>query len=746
MLAAFSRRLFKEKTMTVKSGATIFERAGEEISLSQAMLFVLDNVRLVIYGLVLGLIGAFIIILMLRPVYHVESTIRVKPEKTSEASFRLSEQTSASDPSIASAEIQVIRSLAIVKEAVSQVNADILISPKRIPILGAIYTAFSPDNPKQRLANLSLVIPSYGWGGEHLEVKQLELPEALANRDVHLVAKKDGEYAAHTADGQLIGNGRVGELLSTGEYKLLVTELLAHQGMEFIVTKEDLTATALRHQKKLVLDEVGIDTGIIAISLDSDNPDSARRFIDKLIDIYVERNAERAGLEAGIYLDFIKSQLPDIEQKVNASELALNHYRQVIQSVDITLEVPAILNRLVELDSQLSKLKLKQAELAMRFTSEHPAFQMVKGQVEAVMAERDRTAEKLSTLPDTQQELVRLTRDLKVNNELYVTMLNRVQELEVSHKSAIGNVAVVDKAYYDAKKPTSPNKSLTLLISALVGALCGIVYAIVRKSLNPGVSRCEEFEQLGIDVYAAIPITGDLVSAPGKSKRHANQTTLAAQHPANPAIEAIRTLRASLHFAMAASNAKVVMVTGPTMGVGKSFVSSNLATVCAQAGKRVLLIDADMRRGSLHEQFGVEAGPGLADRLGRKIETDAILKTSSAGVYLLTRGTPPDFPSELLMSELFEKLISSEKDKFDLIIIDTPPLLAVADASIIGRISDMNLLVSRFEYTSVAEIKECQSRLRQSGLKLSGAVINAVEQRHSVGYGKAYQAYSYGTA
>lgn len=730
--------------MTVASGATTFEKVQEEISIHQALGFVLDNAKLALSGFALGLIGAVLYLSLVDPVYNVQSTIQVKPEKPSEASFIVSDHTSAGNPSMANVEIQIIRSLSLVQEAVNQVNADVTISPKRIPVLGDLVAAISGDSAQGHVNKSFMGSSSFGWGRERLKVETFEIPKVLSADIITLVAGEGGAYTVLNADGQKIDDGKVGRLLDSKGYKLLVTELVANPEMQFSIAKENAATTALRYQRELLFEEAGVDSGIVSISIRSDKPNEAAIFIDKLIGLYVEKNAERAGREATIYLEFIKSQLPEIENKVNAAELLLNNYRQVIKSVDISLEVPAILNRLVELDSQISKLKLKQAELATRFTSEHPAYQMVKGQVEAVEAERSKTAEKLSKLPDNQQELVRLTRDVKVNNELYVTMLNRVQELEVSHKSAIGNIAILDQAYYDVERPVSPNKTLIIAVSTLLGVFLAFVYALVKKLFNPGVSRFEEFEQLGLEVYAAVPFTEKLNFKSGKKVNTAAGKTLAALQPANPAMEAIRTLRAGLHFALDDPKVKVIMVTGPTMDVGKSFVSSNLATVFAQAGKRVLLIDADMRKGMLHQQFGVEAGPGLADTLDNKVDAETILKTSSAGVYLLTRGALPSLPSELLMNGSFERLINLIKSRFDLIIIDTPPVLPVADAAIIGRYADINILVTRFETTSIAEIKECQSRFRHSGLRFDGAVINAVEKRHVAGYGKAYQAYSYG--
>ena len=209
-------------------------------------------------------------------------------------------------------------------------------------------------------------------------------------------------------------------------------------------------------------------------------------------------------------------------------------------------------------------------------------------------------------------------------------------------------------------------------------------------------------------------------------------------------MEAIRGLRTSLHFAMMESANNILMISGATPDSGKTFVSSTLAAVVAQAGQKVLYIDADMRRGYAHDLFKLDNTCGLSEMLSGKAEyTQGVQTFDKGGFDTIVRGQIPPNPAELLMHTRFQHLLDWANERYDLVIIDTPPILAVTDAAVVGRRAGTTLLVARFGMNSVKEMLVCVQRLEQSGVNTKGVILNGVVKRASNAYGYGYHHYGY---
>ena len=343
-------------------------------------------------------------------------------------------------------------------------------------------------------------------------------------------------------------------------------------------------------------------------------------------------------------------------------------------------------------------------------------------------------------LPKTQQEILRLSRDVEVATTIYTQLLNKVQELKVAKAGTVGNVRIIDTAL-TAEKPIKPKKSMIVLLSLVLGLFLGVAVAFVRRAMNKGVEDPDVIEKnIGIPVYANIPLSIkqallDKDVAAGKAKH----TILCEHDSKDQAIEGLRSLRTNLHFALLEAKNNIVMITGPAPGVGKSFVSTNFAHVVAQANQKVLLIDADMRKGHIHKEYDMTRGPGLSELIiGEVDKATAVRNSGFENVDILTTGDLPPNPSELLMHENFEKYLNEFSKDYDLILIDTPPLLAVTDAAVSGRLCGTTFVLLRYGVHSMAEIQAVTKRLRQNSIEPRGFVFNALQPRK--GYGK----YGYG--
>jgi tyrosine-protein kinase Etk/Wzc len=298
-------------------------------------------------------------------------------------------------------------------------------------------------------------------------------------------------------------------------------------------------------------------------------------------------------------------------------------------------------------------------------------------QKQQLEARRDDLLKRVGGLPETQQELLRLSRDVKVSTEIYTAMLNKSQELDVVRAGTVGNVRIIDSAVVDTSQPVKPKKALIVVLATLLGGMLGVAIALLRHALNRGIENPELIEQLGLPVYAAVPFSKEqqtLERATGKKTHVQGAQLLAASNPADLSIEALRSLRTSLHFAMMEAKNNILMISGPSPAVGKSFISANLAAIVAQTGQRVVLIDADMRKGYVHKLLNILPEPGLSDLLvNTHTLPDVIHKTDVDNLHFVARGQIPPNPSELLMHANFTKLLETLSSKYDLVIVDTPP-------------------------------------------------------------------------
>ena len=465
------------------------------------------------------------------------------------------------------------------------------------------------------------------------------------------------------------------------------------------------------------------------------------------------QNVERRSAEAENSLEFLGEQLPKIKEKLTEFEEKLNAYRLESESVDLSLETQSVLQQSVDIEAKINELKAKEGELATRFTKEHPAYQSLLRQKASLTEEKRSLDKQIKSLPETQQEILRLMRDVEVTQQIYIGLLNKTQELRILKAGTVGSVRIIDKALVQPG-PIKPKKAVIALIAGFLGAIGSAGIVLMLALLKKGIESPEKLEEQGVSVYATIPLSEKQVKAnrvtdmkQRRSRRLKEGATpiplLAQDDPTDLAIEALRSLRTSLHFAMMDADNKILMITGPSPTVGKSFVSANLGAVLAQTGQRVLLIDADMRKGHLHRYFQSDNKVGLSAYLAGQSSKDDIIQSSViANLDFIARGKAPPNPSELLMHERFKSLMGSLSDEYDLILVDTPPILAVTDAAIVGQLAGSSLLVTRFGLNSVKEVDAALTRFAQNKVEIKGAILNCMERRATNEYG--YYAYEYG--
>lgn len=706
-------------------------------------------------GMIASIVGVFTVLglvyaVLAQPIYQANAMIQIEPKKVG---LDATPQVSSKPTSVSEAvtEIELIKSRTVLGKVVSDLKLDVVARPRYFPVFGQwLARQFKPTNDKPVAAPL-FGLGAFAWGGEKLDVYSLDVPDSLLGKRLVLTAGTDGTYTLVDSTGAQLLQGKVGEMSSGNGVSIQVEALQARPGTEFRLARNRELTTALDYQDRLKVSEAGKDSGIIYLAIQDADPDQAKRVLNEVSRRYVRQNVERSSAEAAQRLEFLRSQLPLVRKELEKAEDALHAFQMRTRSVDVSLETKAVLDQSVAYDTQLSELRLKRTDLDRLYTRQHPASIALSNQIGQVEGLKASLQNKIKALPETQQELLRLTRDMQVSSQTYTLVLNKSQEQDIIRAGNIGNVRIIDNADVNVEEPVKPMRALIVAIAMLLGALLAIAIVFLRQAFYRGVENPDVIENLGMPVYASLPMSRlqerlkkGRKSAPGESK------LLSVAAPTELAIEALRSLRTSLHFAMLESRNNILMITSPTPGVGKSFVCANLAVIIAQTGKKVLLIDADMRKGYLHKSFGLSPAPahGLSDALANRVSTQEVINATSVdNLDLIACGFAAPNPSELLMHDNFNKLLRELTPHYDLVIIDTPPIMAVTDASLVGRQAGTTLLVARFGQSSVKEIETSKRRLAQNGVLIKGAIFNATIRKASTAdYDCAAYGYDYSPA
>lgn len=701
--------------------------------------------------LIAAVTGAFMVTgaayaVLATPVYQANALLQVEAKKNDLLGFSdIGGMLGKESPS--ATEIELIQSRYVIGKTVDNLKLDIVVQPMYFPVVGEFLARrFQKANPGA-IAEPLLGLDSFAWGGESLKIFKLDLPDGQLGKKLTLTVGENAHYTLVDEDDQVLAAGEARQPFEQNGVAFQIEELRAKPGTRFRVIRNARLTSILDYQENLDVVERGKESGMIGLALESTEPDQAIKILNQIAAIYVRQNVERTSAEAAQSLAFLKEQLPEVKKDLEKAGKALNEYQTRSKSVDITLETKAILDQIVGLDTSISELKLQQAEMDRKFTRQHPAYRALLTQIGELTSKQQSLASRVESLPSTQQELLSLTRDVEVGTAIYTQLLNKSQELDVMRAGTVGNVRLIDTADVNFFKPIKPKKILIVLIATLLGGFLAVTLVLLRKALNRGLESPEAIEQLGLPVYASIPystlqkVEEDKISR-GRGRADAGSSLLAISHPTDLAVEALRSLRTSLHFAMLEAPNNRIMISGPSPEVGKTFVSVNLAAVIAQTGQRVLLIDVDMRRGYLHKVLGVPAKDGLSDILSNQCTLEsAIHKTGIENLDIISRGQIPPNPSELLMHRNLTELLAQVSERYDLVILDTPPLLAVTDAAIVGRQSGTNLIVTRYGLNPAKEIEHTMRRFAQNGIVLRGAIFNGVEKKASAKYG--YGNYGY---
>ncbi|MFS8977852.1 polysaccharide biosynthesis tyrosine autokinase [Cupriavidus necator] len=678
---------------------------------------------LAVAGMVIcvGMVYAF----LAKPVYRTDIMVQVEETNGNAGAGRLAASISPvfEVKPAATAEIELLRSRMVVGKAVDNLRLDIEAAARYFPLIGRAIAGFNPDLSTPGLFGWG----GFAWGKESVSVPRLEVPRQMEGGRIYLTALGGNQYRVSFDSDDTKATGTVGLPLTIatgrGTVNLLVSQLDGRAGCKFVLRRLPRATAISRLQEQLMISERGKQSGVIGVSLEGNSPTMTAAILNEIAREYVDQNVRRKAAEAEKSLTFLEQQLPQLRQQVEAAETRYNAMRGQRGTIDLSEESRLILAQSVQIQTRLQELHEKRQELAARFTNNHPTLEIIDGQIAGLNAQLNGVSGRIRKLPDVEQNVVRLMRDVKVSTEMLQSLLSDVQQLKLMQASKVGTARLVDPAVVPVN-PESPNRRLIACLSVALGLLAGLLVTIVRHALDGGVVDADEVErQTGMTVYSTIPFSAQQAQLQPAGKD--NSGLLARLLPDDPAMESLRTFRTALQFALAGSHNRVVVISGPAPGVGKSFICANLAAIAA-SGRRVVLIDADLRRGGLHHRFDLQRSPGLTDVLMGTPLDQALRHQVVTGLDFIATGREAPHAADILQSPGMDALLDALSSRYDLVLIDTPPVLAAADAGIFASKAGAVFLVARAETTTVSELKASQRAIRQAGAEVKGVLFNGL--------------------
>lgn len=678
---------------------------------------------IVLTGLVIGLVYAMVA----KPVYRADILVQVEePNPTSGATKMAASVSPVFDVKpAAAAEIELLRSRMVVGKAVDSLQLNLMASPRYFPVIGSAVAGFNRELSKPGLFGMG----GFAWGSESITVARLEVPQAMDGRKILITALGDHKYRLSFASDDARGEGVLGAPLTvataSGSVTIQIDQLEGRPGAEFNVVHLPRAAAIADLQDRLQITEKGKQSGVIGVALEGGSPAMTAAILNEIGTEYVDQNVRRKAAEAEKSLAFLETQLPELKQQVETAETRYNAMRNQRGTIDLSEESKLILSQSVAIQTKLQELRQKRTELIARFTGNHPTIEILDNQIGNLQAQLNGVTGRIQKLPDVEQNVLRLMRDVKVSTEMYQSLLNDVQQLKLVRASKVGTARLVDAADVPLK-PVRPNRLLIGVGSLALGIVAGLAAVVLRRVLDGGVTDADEIEQhTGMTVYATIPFS--VQQARLHSDGKSGGDLLAQRIPDDPAIESLRSFRTALQFALANTDSNVVMITGPAPDVGKSFICANFAAVAASAGRRVVLIDADLRRGSLNHRFGTKRTPGLTEYLTGAPLDQVLQRDVVPGVDFIATGSEPPLAADLLQNPAMDSLLEVLKRRYDMVLLDTPPVLAASDAAILAGKSGAVFMVARADRSTTGELKAAQRAIHQAGNQIKGVLFNGLQ-------------------
>ncbi|HCW5147732.1 TPA: polysaccharide biosynthesis tyrosine autokinase [Acinetobacter baumannii] len=712
----------------------------DTIDLKELFFSLIAQWKLIALCIILSLVCALLYLRVTPDTYSVGALVQVEDSKGASAALLgdLSDMIEQKSP--AQAEIEILKSRLVLGSVIKELHLDIHVSSTENTLT---HRLLSDTEYKTEYTKNSVLFKD---GTKNFDIRRFEVPAYYLDKQLVLSFDQKSFKLVDPETDEVVLTAPINQNNQiTGAYGVWKVAIFTKDQLDskYNIKKLSIPAAVDNISSNYSVAERGKLTGILGLNYQGHDKEHITQVLNAILVTYGAQNVERRSAESAQTLKFLDEQLPDLKKQLDDAERQFNKFRQQYNTVDVTKESELYLTQSITLETKKAELEQKQAEMAAKYTAEHPAMREINGQITAINKQIGELNSTLKQLPDVQRQYLQLYREVEVKTQLYTALLNSYQQLRIAKAGEIGNVRIVDTAV-EPVEPIKPKKLQVLILSLFLGGFIGTLIALLRNMLRTGIKDSGQIEnELDLPVYATVP-RSPIQESRIKILKKKSIPILAVKNSDDIAIESLRSIRTAIHFALANAKNNIIMIAGPSPEVGKSFISTNLATIFAQGNKRVLLIDADMRRGYIHKYFDVDVKPGLSELLSGQADFQQVLhKTQVANLDVITRGKSPTNPSEILSSAQFKDLLEKVQSQYDHIIIDTPPVLAVTDGIIISQYTGVNLIVARYAKSQMKELELTLNRFEQAGVKVNGFILNDI-QRASAGYGYGYNyAYAY---
>jgi tyrosine-protein kinase Etk/Wzc len=740
-----------------------------QLSASAMLTLMRDHIWEIVVTTVVVLTLAVAYLLIAPPTYSADVLLRVDPPEPNALGLALQGQEMLPPPAPSPVtEMGVMHSRSVLDPVMDKFRFDVQVAPHKIPILGDIAEKFAtPGEP----AAPWLGLQSFAWGGERVRIGSLDVPRELEEEKLTLIALENGAFELRGPSDQFLVKGVVGTLAMDNDVSMLVKELDARPGTRFEVIRWNELDAIKRFEDAIKISDKVKDSGLLQIEYADKSADKATEVANALAQQYLATAIASRQLNDTTTLAFINGELPRLLADLRKADDALKHFRSTAQSMQPTAEAQAYLQGGLDLDKQIASLQLQRTQLLERYTANSRWVQNIDTQLAQLNDAKAKFDGHFSGMPSSERESVDLIRAQKVAETIYLGMVQKAEQLQVRRASTTGGAHIVDRAIRP-HRPVKPQPILVLGGGLILGIVSGVVLVFMRRHVMTGVTDPRYVER-----RMSVPVVGEVLfsqqqllldrsfsgtrhkslpslgarmspplqkSAPDMQFRDSaagigvapslsgDSRILAACFPHDTSVEALRAVRTAVTRDLAHARNKILMVIGPTPSAGKSFVAANLAILHAEIGSRVVLIDADMRRGHLASLFNESNRGGLSEVLSERMPLRNALRTTGIdGLTFLSCGVRPENPAALLMKPRFKDVLDRLASQFDLVIIDTPPFLAVTDASIIANEAGSSLLVLRSGMQSEQEIVDTVKKMERAEGRIAGAVFNGIPLRRS---------------
>ncbi|MGF6374084.1 tyrosine-protein kinase Etk/Wzc [Paraburkholderia sp. RAU6.4a] len=725
---------------------------------ARAMLTLMrDHIWEIVVTTVVVLTFAVAYLLIATPIYSADVIIRVDPPEPNALGLALQNQELLPPPTPSSVtEMAVMESRAVLQPVMDQFRFDISVKPHKLPVLGDIAEKFAtPGQP----AAPWLGLKSFAWGGERVQIAALDVPRELEEEKLTLTALDNGAFELHGPSGELLASGTVGMPLKQNGVSMLVKELAARPGTKFEVIRWNELDAIKRFTSLVKIGDKVKDSGLMQIQYRDKSPDKAAAVANALGEQYLASAVASRQANDTQTLAFIDGELPRLLGELRKAEEALKNFRSRSQSMQPTNEAQAYLQGGLDLDKQIAALQLQRTQMLERYTGQSRWVQNVDEQLAQLKEAKAKFSDHFNGMPASERASVDLIRAQKVAETVYLGMVQKAEQLQVRRASTTGGAHILDRAIRP-HMPVMPQPILVLGGGLVLGIVSGVALVFMRRHVMIGVTDPRYVErQMSVPVFGEIlfshqqllldrdatagrkslPAAAGRGHPPMQKSLHEIQfdsgvqnRILAARFPHDTSVEALRSVRTAVTRDLAHARNNIVMIIGPTPSAGKSFVAANLAILHAEIGSRVVLIDADMRRGHLASLFNESNRGGLSEVLSERLPLrNALRSTRIEGLTFLSCGVRPENPAALLMRPHLKDVLERLSSQFDLVIIDTPPFLAVTDASIVANEAGASLLVLRSGMQSEEEIADTLRKVERAEGRIAGAVFNGIPLRRS---------------